>query len=198
MNKKRNKMNTLNIALIIGFGIRAVTVAAFATIIIILLLKRRPNNGLNNNVYNTELMKELLTRYCNDDMLKTKSILEHPQHYTFENGEYKIFRPKKFITSFMPPELLSLLGDTAPYLFGVETFCDASSKTTESIIDYINTVKRFVRSDTFTSLATPEKQYVIIRIEEQLCKIIFKYINGTANKLYEGDVAIILKALDLE
>ena len=188
-------MNTLNIALIIGFGIGAVTVAAFATTIIILLLKRRPNNGLNNIVYNTELMKELLTRYCNDDMLKTKDILEHPN---LEAKGYKIIRPKKFITSFMPPELLSLLGDTAPYLFGIETFCDASSKTTESIIDYINTVKRFVRSDTFTSLATPEKQYVIIRIEEQLCKIIFKYINGADNKLYEGDAAIILKALDLE
>ena len=117
---------------------------------------------------------------------------------TIENGEYKIFRPKKFITSFMPPELLSLLGDTAPYLFDVETFCNASSETTESIIEYINTVKRFVRSDTFASLATPEKQYVMIRIEEQLCKIILKYIIGASNKLYEGDVTIILKALDLE
>jgi len=193
-------MNNETIALIVGFGIGAFTVAIFATIIIILLLKRATrNDSLNGNIYNTNQMKKLLAKYCAADTYATKGVIEHhTQHYTFENGEYKIFRPKKFITSFMPPKLLSLLGDTAPYLFGVETFCKASSKTTESIIEYIDTVKRFVRSNTFTSLATPEKQYIVIRIEEQLCKIIVKYIASANNKLYEDDVAIIIDALGLD
>lgn len=186
-------MSNEYVALIVGFGIGAFTVAIFAIITIILLLKRRPAN-----VYDRETI-ESIAKYCAADTYATKDIIEqHTQHYTFENGEYKIFRPKKFMTSFMPPQLLSLLGDAAPYLLGVETFCKASSKTTESIVEYINVVKRFVRSETFTSLATPKKQYVMIRIEEQLCKIILKYIFGASNKLCESDVAIILKALDLE
>lgn len=188
-------MNNEFIVLIAGFVTSIVVALVFATIV--LLLKRRTihNSGLNNMVYDTEQMKEMFTKTCTSDAIKMKGILEHPS--TLENGEYRIFRPKKFITSFMPPTLLSLLGNTAPYLFGIETLYKASPKTTESIIEYINTVKQFVRSDTFTSLATLEKQYITIRIEEQLCKIIFKYIDGDSNKLNEGDKAIILDALDL-
>ena len=189
-------MNNEFIVSIAGFVTSIVVVLVFATIVS--LLKRRTihNSGLNNTVYNTEQMKETFTKTCTSDAIKMKGILEHPS--TLENREYRIFRPKKFITSFMPPELISLLGkNTASYLFGIETLHKASSKTTESIIEYINVVEQFVRSDTFTSLATLEKQYITIRIEEQLCKIIFKYIDGDSNKLNEGDKAIILDALDL-
>lgn len=187
-------MNNEFIVLIACF-VTSIVVSVFA-IAIVLLLKRRTihNSGLNNMVYDTEQMKEMFNKTCTSDAIKMKGILEHPS--TLENGEYRIFRPK-FLTSFMPPTLLSLLGNTAPYLFGIETLYKASPKTTESIIEYINTVKQFVRSDTFTSLETLEKQYITIRIEEQLCKIIFKYIDGDSNKLNEGDEAIILDALDL-
>ena len=189
-------MNNESFIFLVGFGIGAFIVAFFATITIVLLLKRTTHNsGLNNTVYNPEKMKEMFTKDCTTDAIKMKGILEHPS--TLENGEYRIFRPKKFKISFMPPELLSLLGNIAPYLFGIETLHEASSKTTDSIIEYINTIKQFVRSDTFTSLATQEKQYVTIRIEEQLCKIIFTYIDGDRNKLCEQDKAIILDALDL-
>lgn len=183
-------MNNENIVLIVGFVIILINVVVSAIITMYLLPKR--NSDLNNN-YNAEQIKELLNKYCTYDAIKTKNILEHPS--ALENGEYRIFRPKKFKTSFLPPELH--MGSATPYLFGIETLCEASSKTTESIIEYINTVKQFVRSDTFTSLSTSEKQYIVIRIEEQLCKIIFKYIDGDTDKLCEDDKTIVLNALDL-
>lgn len=187
-------MSNENIVTIVGF----VTCIVVSVLSIVLLVKHtaRNNSGLNNNVYNTEQMKELLDKYFATDAIETKGILEHPS--TLENGEYRIFRPKKFKTSFMPPELISRLGDAASYLFDVKTFCEASSKTTESIVEYVNVVKRFVRSETFTSLTTLEKKYITIRIEEQLCKIIVKYIVCASNRLCESDVAIILNALDLD
>lgn len=191
-------MNNETITLIVGFVIILINVAILAFITMYLLPKRRTKqtSGLNNNVYDTDQMKETLAKKCTSDAIKTKGILEHP--FTLENGEYRIFRPKKFITSFMSPTLISHLGkNTAKYLFGIETLYKASSKTTESIIEYINTVKQFVRSDIYHSLATSEKQYITIRIEEQLCKIIFKYIDDNNNKLNEDDKAIILDALDL-
>lgn len=183
-------MDNENIVLIVGFVIILINVVVSAIITMYLLPKC--NSDPNNNVYNAEQIKELLNKYCTYDAIKTKNILEPS---TVENGEYRIFRPKRFKTSFMPPELR--MGSATPHLFGIETLCEASSKTTESIIEYINTVKQFVRSDTFTSLSTSEKQYIVIRIEEQLCKIIFKYIDGDIDKLCEDDKTIILNALDL-
>lgn len=81
-------MNNEFIALIAGF-VTSVVVSVFASIIINLLLKHtaRNNSGLNNNVYNTEQMKELLDKYCATDAIKTKGILEHPS--TLEKGKIK-------------------------------------------------------------------------------------------------------------
>ena len=196
-------MSNETIALIVGFGIGAFTVAIFTTIIIVLLLKRRPINCDFNNAavygpYNPKQIKKLLAKYCTADTIATKNILE--QHHKLEPEECKIIRPRRLCSSGYEINTFSkTLGeDLAKYLFGIETLYESSPKTTESIIEYIDTVKRFVRSKQFTSLATPEKQYVATRIEEQLCMIIFKYIINASNRLYEGDEAIILEAIGLE
>lgn len=190
-------MNNETIALIVGFGIGAFTVAVFATIIIVLLLKRRSTNCNFNNVVYGPKAKELFDKYVTADMTKTKNILEHPDPV---DKVCKIIRPRRLCSPGYEINTFSkTLGeDLAKYLFGIETLYKASPKTTESIIEYIDTVKRFVRSEQFTSLATPEKQYVAIRIEEQVCMIIFKYIVNASNRLYEGDEAIILDAIGLE
>lgn len=173
-------MSNESIALIIGFGIGAFTVAVFAIIIIILLLKRRPTSDSD---------EELFAKYCMGDVINTKRM-----------EDCKIIRPRKlFSPGYEINTFSKTLGkDLVKYLFGIETIYKASPKTTESIIEYIDTVKRFVRSEQFTSLATPEKQYVATRIEEQLCTIIFKYIVNASNRLYEGDEAIIFKAIGLK
>ena len=178
-------MSNESIALIIGFGIGAFTVAVFATIIIILLLKRRPTSD-----------EELFAKYCMGDVINTKRMMDaNPKP-----EDCKIIRPRRLCSPGYEINTFSkTLGeDLAKYLFGIETIYKASPKTTESIIEYIDAVKRFVRSEQFTSLATPEKQYVATRIEEQLCMIIFKYIVNASNRLYEGDEAIIFKAIGLE
>ena len=180
-------MNNETIVLIVGFGIGAFTVAVFATIIIILLLKRRPTSDSD---------EELFAKYCMDDVINTKRMMDvNPK---LENC--KIIRPRRLCSPGYEINTFSkTLGeDLAKYLFGIETLYKASPKTTESIIEYIDTIKRFVRSEQFTSLATPEKQYVATRIEEQVCMIIFKYIVNASNRLYEGDEAIILNAIGLE
>lgn len=180
-------MSNETIALIIGFGIGAFTVAVFATIIIILLLKRRLTNDSD---------EELFAKYCMDDVINTKRMMDaNPKP-----EDCKIIRPRRLCSSGYEINTFSkTLGeDLAKYLFGIETIYKASPKTTESIIEYIDTAKRFVRSEQFTSLATPEKQYVATRIEEQLCMIIFKYIVNASNRLYEGDEAIIFNAIGLE
>ncbi len=189
-------MNNESIALIVGFGIGAFTVAVFAIITIILLLKRRHTNDKPIVVYGQKA-KELLAEYCLGDVINTKRMLEHVNS---KPEDCKIIRPRRFCSSDYEINTFSkTLGeDTAKYLFGIETLYKASPITTKSIIEYIDFVKRFVRSDKFTSLQTPEKQYVVVRIEEQLCKIIFKYIDSASNKLYEGDEAIILDAIGLE
>jgi hypothetical protein len=181
-------MSNESIALIIGFGIGAFIVAIFAIIIIILLLKRRPTNDSD---------EELFTKYCMGDVINTKRMMESANP---KPKDCKIIRPRKLCSPGYEINTFSkTLGeDLAKYLFGIETIYKASLKTTESIIEYIDTVKRFVRSEQFTSLATPEKQYVATRIEEQLCTIIFKYIVNSSNRLYEGDEAIIFKAIGLK
>lgn len=186
-------MNNEIIILIVCF-VTNVIVSVFIAILVVLLFKRTVHNSgpNNNNVYSAKQIKELLTKYCKDGSIKMKD-MSHPS--TLENGEYRIFRPKRFKTSLMPLELR--MRSVTPHLFGIETLGEASSKTTESIIEYIDTVKQFVRSDTFTSLSTSEKQYIVIRIEEQLCKIIFKYVDGDIDKLCEDDKTIILNALNL-
>ena len=183
-------MSNESIALIIGFGIGAFTVAIFAIIIIIiiLLLKRRLTNDSD---------EELFAKYCMGDVINTKRMMESANP---KPEDCKIIRPRRLCSPGYEINTFSkTLGeDLAKYLFGIETIYKASPKTTESIIEYIDTVKRFVRSEQFTSLATPEKQYVATRIEEQLCMIIFKYIVNASNRLYEGDEAIILCAIGLE
>ena len=85
-------------------------------------------------------------------------------------------------------------------MFGIETLYNASPKTTESIIEYVDTVKQFVRSNKFTSLSTEDKQYVATRIEERLCMIIFKYIggiDGDDTKIDKDDEVIIFNAVGL-
>ncbi len=190
-------MSNENIALIVGFGIETFIIVVFAIGIIRLLLKRRPAN-YNNIVYGGQKMKDLITKYCATDAINTKRILE--RHHKFENNEeyIKIVRPKRFTLDFERRTFLSDLGDIGIHLFGIETLYKASPNTTDSIIEYIDTVKQFVRSTKFTSLTTDAKQYVAVRIEEQLCKMIFKYIDGAGDKLYEGDEAIILDAIGLE
>lgn len=181
-------MSNESIALIIGFGIGAFTVAVFAIITIILLLKRRPMSDGD---------EELFAKYCMGDVINTKRMMESANP---KPEDCKIIRPRRLCSPGYEINTFSkTLGeDLAKYLFGIETIYKASPKTTESIIEYIDTVKRFVRSEQFTSLATPEKQYVATRIEEQLCMIIFKYIVNASNRLYEGDEAIVFKAIGLE
>lgn len=179
-------MSNENIALIVGFGIGAFTVTVFATIIIILLLKRHSTSD-----------KELFAKYCIGDVINTKRMMESANP---KPEDCKIIRPRRLCSSDYELNTFSkTLGeDIVKYLFGIETLYKASPKTTESIIEYIDTVKRFVRSEKFTSLTTPEKQYVAVRIEEQLCLMIFKYIVNASNRLYEGDEAIIFNAIGLE
>lgn len=191
-------MNNETIALIVGFGIGAFTVAVFATIIIILLLKRRSTNNNKPIAVYGQKAKELIAKYCIGDVINTKRMMEESANPKPE--DCKIIRPRRLCSPGYEINTFSkTLGeDLAKYLFGIETLYKASPKTTESIIEYIDTVKRFVRSEQFTSLATPEKQYVATRIEEQVCMIIFKYIVNASNRLYEGDEAIILNAIGLE
>lgn len=181
-------MNNETIALIVGFGIGAFTVAVFAIITIILLLKRRPTSDSD---------EELFAKYCMGDVINTKRMMESANP---KPEDCKIIRPRRFCSPGYEINTFSkTLGeDLVKYLFGIETLYKASPKTTKSIIEYIDTVKRFVRSEQFTSLATPEKQYVATRIEEQVCMIIFKYIVNASNRLYEDDEAIILNAIGLE
>jgi len=178
-------MNNETIASIIGFGIGASTIAVFAIITIILLLKRRHPN------------EKLLTEYCLGDVIKTKRMLESANS---KPEDCKIIRPRKFQYLAETRMFSSTLGeDTAKYLFGIETLYKASPKTTESIIEYINTAKQFVRSAKFAYLTTPEKRYVAARIEEQLCMIIFKYIDGVGyGTLNKDDESTILSAIGLE
>lgn len=180
-------MDNETIALIVGFGIGAFTVAIFAIVIIILLLKRRPTSD----------KEELFAKYCIGDVINTKRMMESANP---KPDDCKIIRPRRLCSSGYEINTFSkTLGeDLAKYLFGIDTLYKASPKTTESIIEYIDAVKRFVRSEQFTSLATPEKQYVATRIEEQLCMIIFKYIVNASNRLYEGDEAIIFNAIGLD
>lgn len=179
-------MSNESIALIIGFGIGAFTVAIFAIITIILLLKRHPTSD-----------EESFAKYCMGDVINTKHMMESANP---KPEDCKIIRPRRLCSPGYEINTFSkTLGeDLAKYLFRIETTYKASPKTTESIIEYIDTVKRFVRSEQFTSLATPEKQYVATRIEEQLCMIIFKYIVNASNRLYEGDEAIIFNAIGLD
>lgn len=179
-------MGDETIALIIGFGIGAFTVAIFAIITIILLLKQCPTSD-----------RELFAKYCIGDVINTKRMMESANP---KPEDCKIIRPRRLCSSGYELNTFSkTLGeDLTKYLFGVETLYEASPKTTESIIEYIDTVKRFVKSKQFTSLATPEKQYVAVRIEEQLCMIIFKYIVNANNRFYGGDEAIIFNAIGLD
>lgn len=187
-------MNNENIVLIVGFVIILINVVVSAIITMYLLPKC--NSDFNNNAYNAEQIKELLNKYCTYDVINTKRMMESDNP---KPEDCKIVRPRRLCSPGYEINTFSkTLGeDLAKYLLGIETIYKASSKTTESIIEYINTVKQFIRSDTFTSLATSEKQYIVIRIEEQLCEIIFKYIDGDADKLCEDDKTIILDALDL-
>lgn len=181
-------MSNESIVLIIGFGIGAFTVAIFAIITIILLLKQR---------LTSDKEEELLAKYCMGDVINTKRMMESANP---KPEECKIIRPRRLCSSGYELNTFSkTLGeDLTKYLFGIETLYEASPKTTESIIEYIDTVKRFVKSEQFTSLATPEKQYVAVRIEEQLCMIIFKYIVNANNRFYGGDEAIIFNAIGLD
>ena len=180
-------MSNESIVLIVGFGIEAFTVAIFAIITIILLLKQCPTSD-----------EELFTKYCMGDVINTKRMMESANT---KPEDCKIIRPRRRLCSlgYEINTFSKTLGeDLTKYLFGIETIYEASPKTTESIIEYIDTVKRFVKSEQFTSLATPEKQYVAVRIEEQLCMIIFKYIVNANNRFYGGDEAIIFNAIGLD
>lgn len=191
-------MTNDTVALIISFGIVAfvIVVLVFRVRTVISLLNQRPVN-YNNIVYGGQDLKELVDKYCATDTYKTKDILKHSN--SENNEEYiKIIRPRRFTSDFERHTFLSDLGDTGIHLFGLETLYNASPNTTDSIIKYIDTVKQFVRSTRFTSLTTVAKRYVAVRIEEQLCKIIFKYIDGAGDKLYEDDEAIILDAIGLD
>ena len=120
-------MNNEIIALI-GF-VTSIVVSAFTIVIIILLIKRTErNSGLNNIVYNTEQMKELLTKYYGLDTIKntirTKGILEHPSsvqpewltHLYVDNVENDGEFPDK-------KKLYNLLNYTIDYV-GSWTRCD--------------------------------------------------------------------------
>ena len=182
-------MSNESIVLIIGFGIGAFTVAIFAIITIILLLKQR---------LTSDKEEELLAKYCMGDVINTKRMIESVNP---KPEDCKIIRPRRRLCSlgYEINTFSKTLGeDLTKYLFGIETIYEASPKTTESIIEYIDTVKRFVKSEQFTSLATPEKQYAAVRIEEQLCMIIFKYIVNANNRFYGGDEAIIFNAIGLD
>lgn len=73
-------MNNEIIVLIACF-VTSIVVSVFIAMFTILMFKRIMNNSgpnNNNNVYNTEQIKELLTKYCASDAIITKRILEHP------------------------------------------------------------------------------------------------------------------------
>lgn len=184
-------MSNESIVLIIGFGIEAFTVEIFAIITIILLLKQCPTSD-----------EELFAKYCMGDVINTKRMMESANPKPeLKTEDCKIIRPRRRLCSlgYEINTFSKTLGeDLTKYLFGIETLYEASPKTTESIIEYIDTVKRFVKSEQFTSLATPEKQYAAVRIEEQLCMIIFKYIVNSNNRFYGGDEAIIFNAIGLD